>query len=126
MSTLRQTEARLARDVEDSVLTRLGYNEVAVWAPNELRIEPNPLVVEMNEQAMRKAFSEQVLMDLAPPNRPAIVWEVSIPRTHTPDQIRTEGVWYLQPLEESKVACYPVTMQKTAARWIVYLAPQRR
>lgn len=124
--TLRDTEARLAREVEDSILTNLGYNDYQVWAPGELAINPNPIVSEMNESRMRQTFSEQVLSSLAPPNRPAIVWEVKIPRTYQPGEIRTDGVWYLQPNGETRVACYPVTMQKTAARWVVYLAPQRR
>lgn len=124
--TLRDTEARLASEVEDSILQRLGYNEYKITTPANLLIEPNPLVETLSDAQVRRAFSEQILTQLASPSRPATLWKVQIPRTYPAAQVRIEGVWQLQLNEEPPIRCYALSVRETAARWILYLAPQRR
>lgn len=124
--TVREIEAELVGRVEDGVLDRLGYREVEVRLPGGDIVVPPPEAHEMTAGQQRQKFSEQVLAELSGSYRPATIWKVGIPRTYTPQQVRTEGVWVVQPSGEPAVACYPLTIEKQDARWYVYLTPQRR
>lgn len=126
MSSVREIEARLAGQVEDKVLERLGYREYKIVTPLGEIIEPRPDVSEMTTHAVKRQFGEQILTELATGNRPATIWKVAIPRTYTPQQIRIEGVWQVHPDDELAVDCYPLTIERFDARWVVYLTPQRR
>lgn len=124
--TVRQTEARLAGDVEDKILQRLGYREYEITLPNGEIVTPRPKTSELSSQQASRAFSEQILNELSGSHRPATIWKVEIPRTYPPSKIRTEGVWVVTPDEEMSVSCYPLTIERYDARWTVYLTPQRR
>lgn len=126
MATVREIEARLARDVEDAVLGRLGYREWRVWLPGGLEVLPRPAVKEMSFEGARRSLGEQVLAQLGDSYRPATVYEVQIPRTLTTEAIRAEGVWAVESDEASRVSCYPISIRQTDARWVVVLAIQRR
>lgn len=126
MATVREIEARLASQVEDKVLERLGYREYSILTPLGETITPRPEVGEMSASQVKRQFGEQILTELATANRPATVWKVAIPRTYTPSQIRIEGVWQVHPDNELAVDCYPLSIERYDARWVVYLTPQRR
>ena len=124
--TLREIEATLASTIEDKVLERLGYRELAVLLPTGELIDPRPKAREMTAAEQKNRFSQQILEDLGGSFRPATIWVVEIPRTYTPDQVRIEGVWTVQPDDEKVMDCYPLSIEKHDARWTVYLTPQRR
>jgi hypothetical protein len=124
--TVREIEARLAGSIEDRVSQRLGYREQSVRLPGGQIVEPRPLVKELNANQQKAKFSEQILTELSGSYRPATIWEVKIPRTYPPELIRVEGVWAIQSDGEQAVDCYPLSILRTDARWVVYLTPQRR
>ena len=124
--TVREIEARLARDIEDKVLQRLGYRETEVLLPGGEPIDPRPPVLELTPQQSNRRFGEQVLKELSGAYRPAIIWEVRIPRTYAPEQVRVEGTWEVKPDGENGTVCIPLSIQRGDSRWVVYLTPQRR
>ena len=124
--TVREIEARLASQVEDAVLERLGYRELQVQLPGGQIVAPNPKSKELSSTEQRTRFGEQLLMELGGSYRPIIVWQIEIPRTYPSDQVRTEGVWSVKPGDEPTLDCYPLSIEKQDARWIVFLTPQRR
>ena len=124
--TLREIEAGLASTIEDKVLERLGYRELAVVLPTGEVVEPRPKAQELSAADQKNKFSQQILQELGGSFRPATIWKVEIPRTYRPDQVRIEGVWTVQPDGERVMDCYPLSIERHDARWTVYLTPQRR
>ena len=125
--SVRELEARLARDVEDKVLERLGYRETQIWLPSGELITPLPEVTEhQSSDRLKGKLPPQVLTELESASRPLTIYEVKVPRTWDASEIRAEGVWRLQSTQQLQISCYPITIDRKDARWIVYLAPQRR
>lgn len=136
--SLRDIEAKLAANVADNVLQRLGYREIAVRLPGGVEVTPRPATKELPYSTQTRVLPEQILVSLGSPNRPATVVEVAIPKTHPEAAIRAEGAWQLlwdrgEPTVHdgggtgaSWVDCYPLGIQSTPARWIVVVTPQRK
>lgn len=125
--SVRELEARLARDVEDKILGRLGYRETDVWLPGAVDpMEPRPEVAEVTQSEYARVLPEQVLMELGKAVRPVQVYKLRIPRTWTPEQIRVPGTWYLKTDGQAKAPMLTLAVYMEDARWIVYLSTLRR
>lgn len=124
--TLREIEAGLASTIEDKLLERLGYRELAVVLPTGELVEPRPKSKELSAVEQKNRFSQQILQELGGSYRPATIWKVDIPRTYPPNTVRIEGVWVVQADGEQATDCYPLSIERDDARWTVYLTPQRR
>ena len=124
--SVRDIEARLASQVEDQVLQRLGYREASVSLPDATVVEPRPPVKEMSQQQARQAVGEQILTSLGSEYRPVTLFEVQVPRTYPPAQVRAEGVWTLALDGEEPTDCRALLITRKDARWVIILAPQRR
>lgn len=125
--SVRELEARLARDVEDAILGRLGYRETDVWLPGQTEpVDPRPEVVEVQSSETRQKLPEQVLVELNSGNRPNQVYRVGLPRTIPPNQVRVEGSWKLQTEGQAQTNCLVLAIFMEDARWQIYLCPIRR
>jgi len=125
--SVRDLEARLARDVEDKLLERLGYRETDIWLPSGAIIDPRAQVTEHpSDSALKNSLPSQVLVELGRASRPMTLYEVRLPRTWSAAEIRAEGAWGLQTEGQGRVSCYPLSIDRKDARWIIFLAPQRR
>lgn len=124
--SVREIEARLASTVEDKVLQRLGYREAEVNLPDLTVVQPRPPVRELTQGQARQRVAEQVLTSLTEGYRPVTLFEVLVPRTYPPSQVRAEGVWRVHLDGEEPTDCKALLIQRGDARWSVILAPQRR
>ena len=124
--SVREIEARLASQVEDKVLERLGYREAEVTLPDRTVVQPRPPVRELTQAQAKQKVAEQILTSLTEGYRPVTLFEVLVPRTYPPSQVRAEGVWGISLDGEDPTDCKALLIHRGDARWSVILAPQRR
>lgn len=124
--SVREIEARLAGQVEDKVLERLGYRECTVILPDGTEVQPRPSVKELTAAQAKQQVAEQILTTISEGYRPVTLFQVGIPRTYPPAQVRAEGVWKLHLDDEEPTDARALLIRRDDARWWVILAPQRR
>lgn len=122
MTTVREIEARLASEVEDGVLSRLGYREFEVIPPNGVAIVPRPQVKQVDLVNPKNQYVEGLLQN-AGIYRATAVFELLISRVVAKSVVTQFGTWTLTHDEDgSPVTCQLLDLKIQDARWKLLLA----
>lgn len=124
MSTIRDLEAELKRDVEHTVLQDLGYAEYAIYPPEQaLPLNPRPQIRQLDAANFKDARAIESLIDPNTETRPTNIYEVKISRTYPRSQLVRYGRWRLVWDEEPLVDIFAslLGLVQKDAEWVLYL-----
>lgn len=117
MPDLRQLEADLAQNLEDSILQTLGYREYAV-SIGATSLEPRPQVTEVDVKAIPDFQVHKYLTAMGPgANMPNAIFSIEVSRNVPEDLVRSRDPWTIT--RGSRVStCKLIDLMITDTRFI--------